>query len=436
MTDAHRGQDSIFTPLESEKYVLGACIQSPDALAGVLRLGLDEGMFYRPMHADMWRALLQVEADGEPLEPVAIADRMDKNGNRWGNAALLVFDMVSAAYTPANADYHAQRVIEGHKRRTLSSTGTKIAQMAAEAEADTSEIMERASASLEGLEVNDASSSPEKVGDLIDPMRDYFEQDAGRVSWTGFNTLDAITGGFRAGQMVIVAARPGAGKSTLSLDIARNVTRAGAAALYFTMEMGKPEIVARALSAEAQVDLGRLTHNTMYADETQRAEKAVGMLESMPLYIDDAPGLTISELRAKSRRIARETDLGLIVVDYIGLITATSKAENRQVEIATYSRALKMLAKELGVPVLVVVQLGRAAAESDQPKIHHLRESGALEQDADKVILLYKVEERDEVTADVVKNRSGELGQAELLPMFAQCRFLDPEGGFNPLRAV
>lgn len=421
--------DTRITPTDSEKYVLGCMIQSPDAMAEALDAGVAPNVFYIPAHAAVCETLIELDSEGQALEPTAIADRLQpKLGKNAAAPHMLILDLVSAAPVTANVTYHTTRVLDGYHRRQVAAMGAHLRQYAADPATDVAELVESARGTLET--VSDSSVReyrPEKLANLIDEAQAYFQEDTRRSVGSGLPSLDQITGGFKPGQMIIAAARPGVGKSTFALGVARHVAKTGAPVVYFTMEMGKPEMVARTLAAECSLDLGRLTHGALDDDEARRLASIPERSANMPLFFDDAPGLTMGELRAKCRRVAREQGcLGMVVVDYLGLLTATRRFESRQLEVAEYSRALKMLAKELECPVLVVVQLSRMAEMSDRPRLHHLRESGALEQDADKVILLHKTDGGD-VEMNVEKNRAGELGGIVAYENLRYARFLDPE---------
>lgn len=415
-------------------FVLGAMIQSRDATAEILSSGMNRQMFYRPDHQLVFETIEQMEAEGAQIDPVFLADRINAaSGRTIGDVAQLIFDLISKAPTPISAMYHAERVRAGYLRRESYAAAAKIKQLSESPEIEPIEVVEQARAELDNLGTVSVSDAPSMVGDMLEATRDYYRQDTGRITWSGFESLDSITGGFRAGQMIIVAARPGIGKSTLALDFARNVARTDRAALMFSLEMSKQEVTARAISAECSIDLGRFTHSTLMDDEAQRLADHADDMSNLHLWVDDAPGITMAEIRAKARRLARERPLGLMVVDYIGLISAVGKVESRQIEIAQYSRALKMLAKELDCPVVVVVQLSRQAEMNGAPRLHHLRESGALEQDADKVLLLSRSDGGD-LTVDLAKNRSGQLGSVELTPVLHYCRFMDQKwspGGYQ-----
>lgn len=411
--------------IESEKYVLGVAMNAPESIGDITAAGITPASFYNPFHRDTWVAILAVDADGHRPDPIAVADALDRAGASVPDAGPRLFEMIQIGAVASSATYHAERVKDAARRRAVMSTGARLQQYAAEPGVPIEDTVDRGVAALEGVET-DGARTPTPVGDLIQSARDYYADASDYLLWTGFPNLDSMTGGLRGGQMIIIAARPGVGKSTLALDIARTVART-TPAMFFSMEMTSREVTARALCAELSINHGRFTHNNLNHDEMGRLSIQSEKLSRLALLVDDSPGLTVTELQAKARKQARASDgLGLIVVDYIGLLRATSDHESRQVEISDYSRALKRLAGELDVPVIVVAQLSRLATDRGGPQLHHLRESGALEQDADKVLLIHR--ETDEAgdldaVVTVAKNRSGEVGQVHLQPDLSRCRF-------------
>jgi len=237
---------------------------------------------------------------------------------------------------------------------------------------------------------------------------------------TGFTDLDAYTHGLHPGQLVIVAARPAVGKSTFALDIARNASvKHNQATIFFSLEMGRAEIAMRMLSAESSIYLQSMRKGTISDGDWTRLAAVRGRINDAPLYIDDSPNMSLVEIRAKCRRLAQQVDLKLVVIDYIQLMSSGKKVESRQQEVSEFSRALKLLAKELGVPVVALSQLNRQAEQSKdkRPELSHLRESGSLEQDADVVVLLHRegIYERDHPRAGeadliLAKQRNGPTG--------------------------
>lgn len=416
---------------DSEKYVLGVAMNAPEAIGDIVAAGVTAASFYVPFHRDTWEAILAVDDAGHKPDPIAVADALDRAGNDVQDTSSRLFDMIQVGAVAESATYHAERVLDAARRREVIITGTRLRQYAAEPSVPVEDTVSRGVAALEGVETA-GDRTPTLVGDLIESTRAYYADQSGNIVWTGFPNLDSMTGGLRGGQMIIIAARPGVGKSTLALDICRTVAR-DAPAMFFSMEMTSREVTARAVCAELGINHGRFTHNTLRNDEMGRLSIQAEKVSRLALIVDDSPGLTVTELQAKARKQARSAEgLGLVVVDYIGLLRATGEHESRQTEISAYSRALKRLAGELDVPVIVVAQLSRLATDRGGPQLHHLRESGALEQDADKVLLIHRETADDggdlDAVVTVAKNRSGEVGQVHLEPDLSRCRFLpDPE---------
>jgi replicative DNA helicase len=252
---------------------------------------------------------------------------------------------------------------------------------------------------------------------------------------TGFIELDDLTHGFHPGQLIIVAARPAVGKSTIALDFARHAAvKANKPTIFFSLEMGRAEIAMRLLSAESNIYLQNMRKGTIGDNEWARLAQVRGQINDAPLYIDDSPNLTLVEIRAKCRRLAQRVGLKMVVIDYIQLMTSGKKVESRQQEVSEFSRALKLLAKELQVPVIALSQLNRQAEQTKdkKPEISHLRESGSLEQDADVVILLHRegIGERDHpraAEADIIlaKQRSGPTGTVTVAFQGQYSRFMN-----------
>ena len=411
---------------ESEKYVLGVAMNSPEAIGDIVSAGVLPGSFYVPFHRDVWQAILTVDGNGDNPDAITVADELERAGTGVPDTASRLFEMIQTGAVAASATYHAERVLDTARRRDVMLTGARLQQYATEASVPIEDTVDRGVSALEGVETA-GDRSPTAVGDLVAETRDWYADSSDHIIWTGFSNLDSMTGGLRGGQMIILAARPGIGKSTLAMDIARQTARTQPV-MFFSMEMSRREVTARAMCAELSINHGRFTHNTLNHDEMGRLSIQLEKVSRLGLLVDDSPGLTITELQAKARRQARRQEgLGLIVVDYIGLLRATTKYESRQVEISDYSRALKRLAGELDVPIIVVAQLSRLATDRGGPQLHHLRESGALEQDADKVLLIHREDNRDggdvEAVVTVAKNRAGEIGQITLLPDLSRCRF-------------
>jgi replicative DNA helicase len=410
--------------LAAEQSVLGGMLLSKDAIADVLEK-LRPGDFYRPAHQNVYDAVLDLYGRGEPADAVTVAAELDRRGllRRIGGAPYL-HTLISTVPTAANAGYYAGIVAEKALLRRLVEAGTRVVQYGyAGAEgADVAEVVDRAQAEMYEVTERRLSEDFVPLEDLLQPTMDEIDAIASnggiaRGVPTGFTELDEVTNGLHAGQMVIVAARPGVGKSTLGLDFMRSCSiKHRMASVIFSLEMSKSEIVMRLLSAEAKIKLGDMRSGRMSDDDWTRLARRMSEISEAPLYIDDSPNLTMMEIRAKARRLKQRADLRLVVVDYLQLMTSGKKVESRQIEVSEFSRQLKLLAKELEVPVVAISQLNRGPEQrtDKKPMLSDLRESGSLEQDADMVILLNRPDafERDDPRggeADLIlaKHRNG-----------------------------
>lgn len=410
--------------MAAEQSVLGGMLLSKDAIADVLER-LRPTDFYRPAHQNVYDAILDLYGRGEPADAVTVAAELDRKGllRRVGGAPYL-HTLISTVPTAANAGYYAGIVAEKALLRRLVEAGTRVVQYGyAGAEgADVAEVVDRAQAEL--YEVTDGRTSEDFVPleDMLQPTMDEIDAIAsnGGVAKgvpTGFTELDELTNGLHGGQMIVVAARPGVGKSTLGMDFLRSCSiKHRLPSIIFSLEMSKTEIVMRLLSAEAKIKLADMRSGRMTDDDWTRLARRMSEISEAPLYIDDSPNLTMMEIRAKARRLKQKSDLRLVVIDYLQLMTSGKKVESRQQEVSEFSRNMKLLAKELDVPVVAMSQLNRGPEQrtDKRPMLSDLRESGAIEQDADMVILLHRPDafERDdprggEADLIVAKHRAG-----------------------------
>ncbi len=410
--------------MAAEQSALGGMLLSKDAIADVLER-LRPGDFYRPAHQNVYDAILDLYGRGEPADAVTVAAELDRRGllKRIGGAPYL-HTLISTVPTAANAGYYAGIVAEKALLRRLVEAGTRVVQYGyAGAEgADVAEVVDRAQSEI--YEVTDRRTSEDFVPleDLLQPTMDEIDAIASngglaRGVPTGFTELDELTNGLHAGQMVVIAARPGMGKSTLGLDFLRSCSiKNRLSSVIFSLEMSKSEIVMRLLSAEAKIKLADMRSGRMSDDDWTRLARRMSEISEAPLYIDDSPNLTMMEIRAKARRLKQKADLKLIVIDYLQLMTSGKKVESRQQEVSEFSRNIKLLAKELEVPVVAMSQLNRGPEQrtDKKPMLADLRESGSIEQDSDMVILLHRPDafERDdprggEADLIVAKHRNG-----------------------------
>ena len=393
----------------AEQSVLGGMLLSKDAISDVVEI-LRERDFYRPAHELIYDAIIDLYGRGEPADPVTVSAELTKRGDlvRAGGAPYL-HTLISSVPTAANAGYYAKIIRERAIMRRLVEAGTKIVQLGYTDEGEVDDAVDQAQAEVFAVTERRESDDYVQLSQLMPEAYDEIEKIAAGVTGqgvkTGFKDLDALTNGFHPGNMIVLAARPAVGKSTLGLDIARYASiHKRETSVIFSLEMSRSEITMRMLSAEARVPLNNIRSGRLSEEEWARMARRMGEISDAPMFIDDSPNLSLMEIRAKSRRLKQRHDLKLIVIDYLQLMTSGKRVENRQQEVSEFSRQLKLLAKELNVPVVAISQLNRSPEQrSDKkPMLSDLRESGSIEQDADVVILLHREDLYDS------QNRSGE----------------------------
>ncbi|WP_029136726.1 replicative DNA helicase [Nakamurella lactea] len=436
--------------LAAEQSVIGGMLLSKDAIADVVET-LRTGDFYKPAHALIFDAILDLYAKGEPADPITVSAELDRVGSigRVGGATYL-HHLTSTVPTAANAGYYARIVAEKAILRRLVEAGTTIVQLGyggAEGEVgggEVDQIVDRAQAEI--YEVTERRTAEDYVilDDLLQPTLDEIDAIANNGGMssgipTGYADLDALTNGLHPGQMVIIAGRPGMGKSTVAMDMARNAAiKHKMSTVVFSLEMSKTDLTMRLLSAEAEIKLSQMRGGSMTDRDWQKIVRRMGEISDAPLYIDDSPNMTIMEIRAKARRLKQRTDLKLIVVDYLQLMTSGKKVESRQQEVSEFSRQMKLLAKELEVPVVALSQLNRGPEQrtDKRPMLSDLRESGSLEQDADLVILVHRPDAWDaedpragEADLIVAKHRNGETRTIPVAHQLHYSRFTDLAAG-------
>ncbi len=416
----------------AERSVLGAMLMSKDAISDVVETikGRD---FYQPRHETIFEAIISLYGKGEPADPITVAAELGRSGDlqRVGGAVYL-HDLLSTISIAANASYYAEIVREKAILRRLVEASIRIAQLGYDGQGEVDKIVDAAQQALFDVSGQRASDDYKSLQELMEPTFDEMEAiansgDALSGVPTGFTDLDALTNGLHPGQMVIVAARPGVGKSTFALDVCRAAAlHHDLAAVFFSLEMSRTEIVMKVLSAEASVPLQKIRGGRMDESDWQRITDKSVQLAHKPFYIDDSPNLTMMEIRAKARRLKQRNNLQLICIDYIQLMTSGKKVESRQLEVSEFSRQIKLLAKELDVPVVALSQLSRntETRKDGVPQLSDLRESGSLEQDADIVIMLHRPEMYKENPADeerglanfhILKHRNGQLDKIDAL---------------------
>jgi replicative DNA helicase len=373
----------------AEQCVLGAMMLSKDAIADVVE-SLRGTDFYRPVHESVFDAVIDLYGRGEPADAVTVAAELQKRGElaRVGGAPYL-HTLVASVPVAANAGYYAEIVREKAILRRLVDAGTKIVQIGYAGEGEVDDVVDQAQAEIYGVTDKRTSDDYAPLSEIMEATLDELDSISSRGGAmsgvpTGFADLDELTNGLHPGQMVIIAARPAIGKSTISLDFARSASiKHGLASVIFSLEMGRTEITMRLLSAEARIPLNSMRNGKMTDDDWSRLARRMGEVSSAPLFIDDSPNMTMMEIRAKARRLKQRHDLRLIIVDYLQLMQSGKKVESRQIEVSEFSRQLKLLAKELEVPVIAVSQLNRGPEQrtDKRPMLSDLRESGCLTAD-------------------------------------------------------
>jgi replicative DNA helicase len=411
--------------MEAEQSALGGMLLSQEAIADVLEVvtGAD---FYAPKHELIFNAIIYLFGRGEPTDVIAVTDYLNKQGNllKAGGADYL-HSLSSFVPTAANAGYYAKIVSDKAILRRLIDAGTRIAQSGYESQGEVEDLVNQAQSEVFAVVSQTAKDDYVGLSESIEfAIRDIeaAQNRGGDLTGipTGFTNLDTYTHGLHSGQLVIVAARPSVGKSTFALDIARNAAiKHNQATIFFSLEMGRSEIAMRMLSAESGIYLQSMRKGTLTEGDWAKLAAVRGKINDAPLYIDDSPNMSLVEIRAKCRRLAQQVQLKMVVIDYIQLMTSGKKVESRQQEVSEFSRALKLLSKELGVPVVALSQLNRQAEQTKdkRPELSQLRESGSLEQDADVVILLHRegLFEKDHPRAGeadliLAKQRNGPTG--------------------------
>ena len=416
--------------LQAEESLLGAMLLSRDAIA-IASEKLDPEHFYKPAHGHIYEAITSLNAAGEPADTVTVAEELRRAGllDAVGGPAALV---TLQAATPAisNAARYATIIEEHALLRRLIGVAGEIAEMSYGLPDDVTKTVDIAESLMFEVGQRRVTDSMAPIDDLLNANLDRLEMlhekgDAITGLPTGFTDLDDLLSGLQPNALYVVGARPSMGKTALALGIASSAAiESNRPVLVFSLEMGQLELTQRMLCSEARVDSKKLRNGSLNETDWSKIAHATGRLASAPIWIDDNPTVTISEIRSKARRLkSRAGDLGLVVVDYLQLMSGRSSAENRQVEVSEISRGLKILARELACPVIALSQLSRQLEmRSDKrPMLADLRESGSIEQDADVVMFIYRddvynLDSPDRGTAEILvsKHRNGPTGMVRL----------------------
>ena len=428
--------------LEAEESVLGAMMLSPGAIGAVSEL-LDASDFYRESHARIYRAGLGLYAKGEPVDAITLVDELEERGElEEAGGRVRLHELAALVPATANAAHYARIVREMATLRGLIGAGQNISQLGWERPGETQMLVDRAEQIVFELSQSRVTTEFSHIEELL---KESFERitalyEAGADVTgvpSGFRELDRLTSGFQPGNLVIVAARPSMGKSALGLCIGANLAlRYDTPVGLFTLEMSKSEVTQRLLCSEAKVESQRLRTGKLAQEDWPRLTAACDKLAKAPVYVDDTGSITLMEIRSKARRLKmREPNLGLIIIDYLQLMTSGTTAENRVQEVSQISRSLKVLARDLDVPIVAISQLSRAVEQrhDKRPILSDLRESGSIEQDADLVVFIYRdeyyngEESESQGLAEVIlaKHRNGPTDTVKLSFLKRYAKFAD-----------
>ena len=426
--------------LEVERAVLGALLIDNMAINRVVEVLGNETAFYHTPHRKVYAAIQKMSECGEPVDQVTLTAELARRGQLDDvGGAVLIAELASEMATAANAEYHAQIVLEKAQRRRLISAATQTLTESYEETEDVRELIDRAEQRVFQIAEGELGKGLTPISSAIEEAIEIAQRGALAGVNTGYTDLDQMTAGFQPSDLIILASRPSMGKTALTLCMARNAAVNRVPVLYFSLEMSTEQLAQRLLCGEARVNSHIFRTGNLSEEDWHRLANWIGKLMAAPLYIDDTPAISVMELRAKARRAKSEYNIGLIIVDYLQLMTTSENFGSREQEIAYISRSLKALAKELAIPIVACAQLSRAVESrtDKRPQLFDLRESGSLEQDADVVMFLFRPEvygimdeegNTQEGRAEIIlgKQRNGPTGSVSLT-FVAEClRFENP----------
>jgi len=429
--------------LEAETSVLGAVLLENEALNRLLEI-LREDDFYREAHRRIFSAILHLYEHSEPVDLITLSEVLKTRGELDSVGGVEYLNsLVNGVPTAANITYYAKIIKEKAILRKLINRATEIVSQSYSNSGDVDEFIDQAERAIFEISEDRVRPSFYPIKDLIKSSfktieRLYEKRQLITGVPTGFQRLDELTSGLQPSDLIIIAGRPSMGKTALALNIAHHASvEATIPAAIFSLEMSKEQLALRMLCSEAKVDAHRLRGGFLSEADWPKLTRAAGSLSEAPLFIDDTPGLSALEMRAKSRRLKIEHNLGLVIVDYLQLMRGRASADSREQEISDISRSLKALAKELAIPVIALSQLNRRVEErgDKRPQLSDLRESGAIEQDADVILFLYREEvynksEENRGKAEIIigKQRNGPTDKVDLAFLDKYTRFENLSG--------
>ena len=424
--------------IEAEQSVLGGILIDNEALPRVLEI-IEPNDFYRDNHKKIFLAFLELFENNTPLDIITVTELLQKKGEltNIGGATYLA-SLVDSVPTTANITHYAKIIKEKSILRSLIAKATDIVNMGFEASEDVAEILDKAEEAIFSITQQRIQTSYYSIKEIIKQTFETIEELSSKKDSvtgipTGFIDFDRLTAGLQPSDLIIIAGRPVMGKTSFTLNIAQHAaTRAGVPVGFFSLEMSKEQLALRMLCAEARINSQKIRSGFLSERDWLRLTDAAATLSEAPIFIDDTPALSVLEIRAKARRLKSEHNIGLIIVDYLQLMKGKGRVDTREREISEISRSLKALAKELNIPVVAVSQLNRRVEEREnkRPRLADLRESGAIEQDADLIVFIYRDEVYNEDTPDkgiaeiiIGKQRSGPTGVVKLAFLDKYTRF-------------
>jgi replicative DNA helicase len=406
---------------DAEQAVLSAMLMDQDAIVTAAEM-VDDSMFYAERHRRIFRSMVAITERGSVVDPLTLSEELSRKGElEAAGGKDYIGYLVDAIPTAANVEYHAEIVREKAVLRQLIQVSTQIVHDAFSGQSTAAELLDQAEAKIFHVSQQRKPDGFMRIKELLWPTMERIEalQRGGKTITgvaSGFDDLDEMTSGFQAADLVIVAARPSMGKTAFCLNVAQHAAiEDHVPVAFFSLEMSKESLVQRMLTSEARVDSQRLRRGLLRDDEFPMLARAAGILSAAPIWIDDTPGITLLEMRSKARRLMADSGIGMLIVDYLQLMQGPTNAESRQQEVSQISRGLKALAKELKIPVIALSQLSRAPEQRSgdhRPQLSDLRESGAIEQDADLIMFLFRQEMYE---GPVDKDGNSIEGKAELI---------------------
>ena len=423
--------------LEAERAVLGSMLITKEAVSKSMQW-LTADQFYKTSHERIFACMVDLFEIGEPVDAISVVNRLQKKNELESvGGAFYITGLAESVPTTANVEHYSKIVLEKHLLRTLIKVSHEVSKDAFEDSQEVDEILDSAESAIFNISEKRLRGGFKHIDPILHQAFEELDKIAskpGSVTGvpSGLMDLDDMTSGFHPGELIIVAGRPGMGKTALALSMGRNAAILNKTGVgMFSLEMANHQLAMRLLCAEGRVDSHLVRTGKLPKTQWKNLSIAVGSLAEAPIYLDDTPGMSVLEVRAKARRLKAEKDVGLIIVDYLQLMTGPKGSESRQQEISQISRSLKNLAKEIDLPVIGLSQLSRAVeSRSDRrPQLSDLRESGAIEQDADLVIFLYRPwvytqddDDRGKAEIIVAKQRNGPTGiiEATFIDRFAR----------------